>query len=81
MDEHGDQVLSLPAGFKDLGKTENTPLAIIGDEKRKFYGVQFHPEVSHAPKGQEIIKNFLLKLQGVREPGPRAILLRRKLKL
>ena len=61
---HGDQVLSLPAGFKDLGKTENTPLAIIGDEKRRFYGVQFHPEVSHAPKGQEIIKNFLLKVAG-----------------
>lgn len=61
---HGDQVLSLPAGFKLLGKTENTSLAVVGDEERQFYGVQFHPEVAHTQTGQEIITNFLFEIAG-----------------
>ncbi len=61
---HGDQVLSLPAGFKLLGKTENTSLAVVGDEERQFYGVQFHPEVAHTKTGQEIITNFLFEIAG-----------------
>ncbi len=61
---HGDQVLSLPAGFKPLGKTENTSLAAIGDYERKFYGVQFHPEVAHTPEGQKIMTNFLFEIAG-----------------
>ncbi len=61
---HGDQVLSLPQGFKSIGRTENTSLAAVGDSERNFYGVQFHPEVAHTPEGQKIITNFLFEIAG-----------------
>ncbi len=56
---HGDLLKEPPAGFKALAHTDNTPYAAIGNPERGFYGVQFHPEVVHTPKGIEIIKNFL----------------------
>ena len=56
---HGDTVVSLPDGFKQLAHTENTKFAAIGDQDKKLFGVQFHPEVAHTPKGLEIIKNFV----------------------
>ncbi|MFA4966593.1 MAG: glutamine-hydrolyzing GMP synthase [Candidatus Margulisiibacteriota bacterium] len=56
---HGDCVAKLPAGFVSLAHTDNTPNAAFGNIEKKIYGVQFHPEVVHTPKGVEIIKNFL----------------------
>ncbi len=55
---HGDKVLSLPEGFIAVAETENTEYAAVQNEKRQIYGIQFHPEVVHTPKGKEIIKNF-----------------------
>jgi len=55
---HGDTVVRLPSGFKQLAHTDNTKYAAAGDPAKKIYGVQFHPEVVHTPKGIEIIKNF-----------------------
>jgi GMP synthase (glutamine-hydrolysing) len=56
---HGDLVESLPDGFKVLGVTPDCPTAGIGNEDRKFYGLQFHPEVHHTPKGVDILRNFV----------------------
>jgi len=61
---HGDFVSKLPSGFKRIGHTSNTKYAAIADKDRKFYGVQFHPEVAHTPKGNRIIANFLFKACG-----------------
>lgn len=63
---HGDFVSKLPPGFKKIGHTSNTKYAVIADKERKFYGVQFHPEVAHTPKGNRIIANFLFKVCGCR---------------
>ncbi len=59
---HGDQVTQMPQGFQRLGHTENCSIASIGYPEKKLYGVQFHPEVTHTPKGVELIKNFILKI-------------------
>jgi len=59
---HGDSVVQLPQGFQILGHTENTAIASIGDPTRKFYGVQFHPEVVHTPRGRDVIQNFVYKI-------------------
>jgi GMP synthase (glutamine-hydrolysing) len=56
---HGDKVTFLPQGFESVGTTENSPYAVVEDAARKFYGLQFHPEVVHTPRGSEIIKNFV----------------------
>lgn len=61
---HGDKVTKLPEGFKVLAHTENAPYAAIGHIDKKIYGVQFHPEVSHTPKGLDILKNFLYAICG-----------------
>ncbi len=55
---HGDHVAELPKGFKPVGKSEGAPFAFIADEARHFYGVQFHPEVAHTPRGAALLKNF-----------------------
>jgi len=57
---HGDHINEPPPGFISIGKTENAPYAVIEDPKRKIYGMQFHPEVSHTPKGKAILRNFIL---------------------
>jgi len=59
---HGDTLLSLPSGFQCLGHTPDCDIAAIGNRQRKLYGVQFHPEVSHTPKGIELIRNFVLRI-------------------
>ena len=61
---HGDKIEKLPEGFKPVGTTENSAYALIEDKKRRFYGMQFHPEVAHTPRGMDIIKNFLYGICG-----------------
>jgi GMP synthase (glutamine-hydrolysing) len=61
---HGDSVMSMPAGFELLAHTDNTPCAAIADHQRKFYGVQFHPEVVHSVNGQALIRNFVYHICG-----------------
>lgn len=61
---HGDRVSRLPPGFKALAYTENSPFAAIGDTERNIYGLQFHPEVSHTPYGENIIRNFVRNICG-----------------
>jgi GMP synthase (glutamine-hydrolysing) len=61
---HGDRVTQLPPGFKVLGTSPNAPIAMIGDDARKFYAVQFHLEVMHTPHGAAILRNFVRKIVG-----------------
>jgi len=59
---HGDHLSQLPPGFEVLAHTENIPFAAIGDNERKIFGLQFHPEVAHTEEGKKIIQNFLFKI-------------------
>jgi len=61
---HGDKVLSLPDGFVPVAETANTEYAALSLPSKKFYGIQFHPEVVHTPRGKEIIKNFCYHICG-----------------
>jgi GMP synthase (glutamine-hydrolysing) len=63
---HGDQVGRLGDDFVRLAETETCPFAAVRHKKKKFFGVQFHPEVSHTPKGSQILKNFLYDICGCR---------------
>ena len=55
---HGDRVDALPDGFRVVGKSEGAPFAAIANDEKKFYAVQFHPEVVHTPHGAQLLKNF-----------------------
>lgn len=55
---HGDRVTKLPDGFRVVGKSDGAPFAFIANDDKKFYGVQFHPEVVHTPHGAALLKNF-----------------------
>ncbi len=61
---HGDRITQLPAGFIPLAKSDNSPLAAMGDVRRKYFGVQFHPEVRHTPDGGEILRRFAVEICG-----------------
>jgi len=61
---HGDRVTVLPKGFKVLGTSPNAPIAIIGDDKRRFYATQFHLEVVHTPHGAALLRNFVRNVAG-----------------
>jgi GMP synthase (glutamine-hydrolysing) len=61
---HGDKVAALPPGFKSIASTEHTPIAAMADDDRGFYGVQFHPEVTHTKQGQRIIERFVHEICG-----------------
>ena len=61
---HGDRVTQPPKGFRVLGTSANAPIAIIGDDARKFYATQFHLEVMHTPHGAALIRNFVRKIAG-----------------
>ena len=56
---HGDEVTALPEGFRAVGSTEGCDFAAVEDRQRKLYGLQFHPEVAHTPRGREILQNFV----------------------
>ncbi len=59
---HGDKLLRLPMGYHGVAETQNAPYAVIADEDRKFYGIQFHPEVAHTEDGMRMLKNFLFEI-------------------
>jgi GMP synthase (glutamine-hydrolysing) len=61
---HGDRVAEIPEGFKVIASTDSAPFAGMADEQRKFYGVQFHPEVTHTLQGQPIIERFITEICG-----------------
>jgi GMP synthase (glutamine-hydrolysing) len=61
---HGDKLTKLPHGFKPVAVTENSEYAAIENRARKFFGLQFHPEVVHTPRGSEIISNFVHRICG-----------------
>jgi GMP synthase (glutamine-hydrolysing) len=63
---HGDRIEEMPAGFGTIAHTEHCPTAAMKDLKRRFYGVQFHPEVVHTPRGEEMLGNFLFTVCGCR---------------
>jgi len=56
---HGDEVTALPKGFRAAARTEGCDFAAVEDRQRKLYGLQFHPEVAHTPRGREILQNFV----------------------
>jgi GMP synthase (glutamine-hydrolysing) len=59
---HGDRIERFPSRFQPIAHTANSPVAALADKERKFYALQFHPEVVHTPKGSEIVKNFLFQI-------------------
>lgn len=61
---HGDRIEVLPDGFTSIGRSANSPYAAMGDEARRIYAVQFHPEVSHTPLGGQILRNFVFNICG-----------------
>jgi GMP synthase (glutamine-hydrolysing) len=63
---HGDQLSEMPADFHTIGHTQSAPYAAIAHNEKPFYGIQFHPEVTHSPRGKEIIGRFVLNICGCR---------------
>ncbi|GAB2997088.1 glutamine-hydrolyzing GMP synthase [Psychrosphaera aestuarii] len=61
---HGDKVSAIPADFKTVAKTDNCPYAIMSNEEKRFYGVQFHPEVTHTKQGLRLLENFVCTICG-----------------
>ncbi len=63
---HGDRIEELPAGFASLAVSENSPIAVMADIERGYYGLQFHPEVVHTPRGGELIANYVRGVCGAK---------------
>ncbi|MEW6285185.1 MAG: glutamine-hydrolyzing GMP synthase [Chloroflexota bacterium] len=63
---HGDRITKLPEGFIALARSGNSPLAAMGDMKRKYFGVQFHPEVHHTPNGDKLLRRFVTEVCGAK---------------
>ncbi len=61
---HGDRVTKLPPGFRVVGTSPGAPFAVLADEKRRFYGVMFHPEVAHTPDGGKLLNRFAKAIAG-----------------
>ncbi len=61
---HGDRVAALPPGFEPVASNASSPFAAVEDARRRFYGVQFHPEVVHTPRGRDVLRNFALGICG-----------------
>ena len=64
---HGDSIRRLPDGFGSTARTDSTPYAAVADPSRGMYGIQFHPEVVHTPRGREILRNFVVGIAGARQ--------------
>jgi GMP synthase (glutamine-hydrolysing) len=62
---HGDRVIALPAGFVTLAHSEGSPFAAVGNLERNIYGVQFHPEVAHTDRGEDMLGSFLFDVAGL----------------
>ncbi len=72
---HGDRITRLPEGFITLARSGNSPYAAMGDLQRKYFGVQFHPEVHHTPNGEKLLRHFVLDICGVKaEWTPKSII-------
>ena len=63
---HGDSITRLPEGFRATAQTDSTPYAGLADPGRGLYGIQFHPEVVHTPRGRDVLRNFVVGIAGVR---------------
>lgn len=59
---HGDKILNLPETFLTVASTQNAPFAAIAHGAKEYYGIQFHPEVTHTPKGKQLVGNFAVKI-------------------
>jgi len=62
---HGDRVTRLPHGFRVVARSEGAPFAVIADDKRRYYGTMFHPEVVHTPHGRQLLHNFTHRVAGL----------------
>ena len=63
---HGDRVTQVPPGFEVVGRTESVPIIAMADNQRRWYGVQFHPEVTHTKSGQQMLRRFAVDICGCR---------------
>jgi GMP synthase (glutamine-hydrolysing) len=63
---HGDRVIALPPGFATLAHSSGSPFAAVGDVERRIYGVQFHPEVAHTDRGEDMLASFLFDVSGLK---------------
>jgi GMP synthase (glutamine-hydrolysing) len=73
---HGDKVIELPPGFELVAKTDSAPVAVMADDGRGYYGVQFHPEVTHTAQGERILKRFVHEICGCEENWTAANIIR-----
>jgi GMP synthase (glutamine-hydrolysing) len=64
---HGDKLSTLPDGFLTIATTQNAPFAGIAHDEKEYYGIQFHPEVTHTPRGKELVKNFAVNICKARQ--------------
>src|SRR5574338_482492 len=62
---HGDSITALPHGFSATAQTDSTPFAGLADPSRNLYGIQFHPEVAHTPRGKDVLRNFVQGIAGI----------------
>jgi len=77
---HGDKITRLPKGFSIIGSTRNASIAAMEEKTKRLYGVQFHPEVVHTPKGKRILKNFVSDIAGCKKSWSMQSFVKRSLK-